>query len=300
MIVPKFLSKGDTIGLVATARKISIEEIKPTIELIGSKGFEVYLPNGLFENEHQFAGNDSHRAKCLEELISHNDVKAIWVVRGGYGTARMIDLVDFSKFRENPKWCIGFSDVTVLHAKIQSLHCCSIHATMPMLIGKDEFSTSALFDLVQGKHTLKTNFKCHTTQQEEYFKGKLIGGNLSVLHHLIGTIEEPNWQNSILFIEDIDEYVYHIDRMFNHFFRIGILHKIAGLLVGDFTDIKDNIIPFGQSAFESIFYWCKKANCKVVFGFPAGHDRINLPLIFGKEVEITQSENEGSLQYLTA
>ncbi len=293
-----FLSAGDTIGLAATARKISREEIEPALKVFESWGLKVKLSSTLFETQNQFGGTDEQRAKGFQELLDDPNVKAIICARGGYGTVRMIDLLDFTGFKQSPKWIIGFSDITVLHTHIYTLTGLpTIHG--PMLLNMqperaDEESLYQLRKLLTGEQPAYYS-GTHTHNKKGKSKGKLVGGNLSVLYSTLGSVSDIDTKGKILFLEDLDEYLYHIDRMMMNLKRNGKLDNLAGLVVGDMSDMKDNAIPFGKTAEEIILEHTSAFNYPVCFGFPAGHEKKNLPLMMGAEYTLEVAENSVSL-----
>lgn len=285
MIQPPFLKPGDTIAIAATARKISIEELRPAIHLLESWGLKVFLPEQVLATNHQFAGTDDTRAFVFQQLLDNPDIKAIFCARGGYGTVRMIDKLDFTYFSSHPKWIIGYSDVTVLHSHIHSrLNIPTIHATMPINIVQDErleVHTETLRKTIFGEQIIYSE-PSHPLNRPGICHGQLVGGNLSILYSLCGSISSINTIGKILFIEDLDEYLYHIDRMMINLKRNGLLSNLAGLLVGRFTDMHDNAIPFGSTAEEIILDAVKEYDYPVAFNFPSGHNGAqNHALILG-------------------
>jgi len=261
MITPKFLTKNSKIALVAPARKISREEIQCAEKWIKEKGFVPVYDERLFAEYHQLAGNDDFRAAVLQDYLDRDDIEAIFCVRGGYGTIRIIDKLDFTKFAEHPKWIVGYSDVTVLHAKMQQLGYQSIHATMPINFPNN--TKEALDSLYEALTGVLSPFTFHLSP--------IVGGNLSVLYSMLGSDLFPETDGKWLFIEDLDEYLYHIDRMMTALKRAGKLAHLKGLVVGAFTHMHDNTIPFGMTAKEIISEKVKEYDYQVILDFPAGH-----------------------------
>lgn len=300
MILPPFLKKGSKVALAAPARKVSIEELTQAIDFISSFELEVMLEENLFLEHNQLAGNELQRAELFQQLIDSNEIAAIFCVRGGYGTSRMIDLLNFEILKYHPKWIIGFSDITVLLNQLYVNQICSLHASMPLWYLKDGATESnkSLFDFLLGKNTLFNSVPPTNLNIFGRAKGKLIGGNLSVFVHLIGSESFPDASGCILFLEDLDEYLYHIDRMLIQLLRAGVFSKIAGLVVGQFSDMKDNVIPWGKNAQEIIFEHASKFNFPVLFNFPAGHDVNNFPLLIGGTYQLEVSSKNCSLQLL--
>lgn len=284
-IQPPFLEKGDTVGIAATARKVNIDDLQYAIRYIQNKGYQVILSSNIYFEHYQFAGDDTSRAKGVQELLNNPSIKAILIARGGYGTVRIIDSIDFSALKKNPKWICGFSDITVIHSHLFNLGFKSIHATMPVLFSQSEIATESLWNILEGKN-VNYQITVHPLNKKGVAEGILVGGNLSVLYSLMGSTSQMDFRDKILFIEDVDEYLYHIDRMIMQLKRAGVLKSLNGLIVGGFTDMKDNTIPFGKSAEEIIYDAVKEYNYPVCFNFPAGHIRDNLAFIHGQTVRL--------------
>ena len=301
MIRPPFLKKGDTIGIAATARKISEAELMPAITKFREWGFQVLLSEALYAEDHQFAGTDQQRLSGFQKLLDNNTVKAIIIARGGYGTVRLIDEIDFTSFKKNPKWIIGYSDVTVLHSHIhQNFGIETIHATMPLNFPKNNNESIALSSLYNAltNNNIEYIINRLSTEKTGETTGILTGGNLSLLYALSGTVSDIYTNGKILFLEDIDEYLYHIDRMILQLKRCGKLKNLAGLIVGGMTDMKDNQIPFGKNAYEIIADAVKEYDYPVCYGFPAGHIEDNRALILGRNVSLSVTEKNAIVRFL--
>lgn len=284
MITPSSLSSGSKIALVAPARKVAEDDIAFAVEYIRQRGFVPIYDERLFLSYNQFAGNDEQRASVLQHYLDADDIDAIMCVRGGYGTVRIIDRLDFDKFMQKPKWIVGYSDVTVLHAKMQSLGIESLHATMPINFqDNSKQALDTLFDALCGKE-IKYDLPQQTLDILSKMKGEVVGGNISVLYSLLGSDIFPDVEGKVLFLEDLDEYLYHIDRMMMAFQRAGIFDKIGGLIIGGLTKMHDNAIPFGMTAEEIISEKTKDKNIPTVFNFPAGHVNDNRAIILGRRV----------------
>ena len=284
MITPSSLSSGSKIALVAPARKVAEDDIAFAVEYIRQRGFVPIYDERLFLSYNQFAGNDEQRASVLQHYLDVDDIDAIMCVRGGYGTVRIIDRLDFDKFMQKPKWIVGYSDVTVLHAKMQSLGIESLHATMPINFqDNSKQALDTLFDALCGKE-IKYDLPQQTLDILSKMKGEIVGGNISVLYSLLGSDIFPDVEGKVLFLEDLDEYLYHIDRMMMAFQRAGIFDKIGGLIIGGLTKMHDNAIPFGMTAEEIISEKIKDKNIPTVFNFPAGHVNDNRAIILGRRV----------------
>ncbi|HEY1046907.1 MAG TPA: LD-carboxypeptidase [Bacteroidia bacterium] len=289
MKIPPFLKEGDTIALTASARSITREQIAPAVEFMQSKGFKLLIDEDLFRVHHQFGGTDKQRAQFTNKMIANPEVKALWNVRGGYGSGRMIDELDVNLLSNHPKWMIGFSDYTVIHHHVMR-HCdlAVLHATMPIFMfdkqGKDlEDVEMAMNSLVSA---LKGDFQSLNCQNSELinakdFKGEITGGNLSVLMSIQGTNSETDWTNKILFIEDLDEYYYHIDRMMQTLRRGGKLKDLKAVLVGSFIQMHDHTVPFGMNVKEIITEHCASYGYPIVFDVNAGHHLQNMTIPLG-------------------
>ncbi len=298
MIIPPFLKKGDAIAILSTARKISEKELQPALELIENWGLKAVIGNSIEAEENQFAGNDELRATDFQQMLDDPNIKAIWCARGGYGTVRIIDKLDFSAFKKNPKWVIGYSDVTVLHSHIHNFGIETLHAQMCLEIENKTVETAksirkVLFGEDYNFEIERTNFLASFGS----FSGELIGGNLSVLYSLGGSPSEMNTDGKILFIEDLDEMLYHIDRMMMNLKRSGYLKNLKALIIGGMTEMKDNKVYFGKTAEEIIIDIVKEYNYPVILNFPAGHIKDNRALIMGRKIELNITENKITLSF---
>ncbi len=294
MISPPSLKKGDTIGLVAPARKISEQELKAIIE---NRGYKVMKGKYLFASENQFAGSDKQRAANLQQLLENPVAKAVFAVRGGYGSVRIVDKIDFEPLLKNPKWLVGYSDFTVFHNHLINLGLQSLHATMPLNFSDNTpEALNSLFDTLEGKIPYY-RFISHPLNRKGNTTGMLVGGNLSVLYSLMGSHSFPDTTGMILFLEDLDEYLYHTDRMMVALKRAGILKNLAGLIIGGMTKMNDNATPFGKTAEEIIRESVEEYHFPVAFGFPAGHQPDNRALIMGAEAYFEVTENGSALDF---
>lgn len=298
-IQPRVLQKGDVVAIVSTARKISREEIKPAIDLLTSWGLVPKIGNTIGNECHQFSGTDIARAKDIQTMLDDEEVKAIWCARGGYGTIRIIDLLDFEQFKKQPKWIIGYSDVTVLHLHIHNMGIKSIHATMPINVKTNtpEALNSLKQVLFEGAYSLRYEDMSNSYNRLGIAQGTMIGGNLSIVYSVLGSKTSITTKNKILFIEDLDEYLYHIDRMLMNMKRNGYFEDLVGLVVGGMTDMHDNAIPFGKNAKEIILDVLKEYNFPICFDYPAGHIHNNTSLIFGTTTTLKVVANEVSVTF---
>lgn len=296
MITPPYLKKGDTIAIVATARKNIDDNLKPAISWLKNWGIEVVIGSTIGLDNNQLAGTDEQRAADFQAQLDNPNIKAIWCVRGGYGTVRMIDLLDFTKFKQAPKWIVGFSDVTVLHSHLNTMGYQSIHGIMPVSSKASEEAKETLRKALFGEH-LEYTVPCENMNRFGTAKGELVGGNLSILYSLFGSPSAIDCSDKILFIEDLDEYLYHIDRMMMNLKRNGCLESLKGIIVGGMTKMKDNDIPWGKDALEIIDDVTKKYNIPVIYNFPAGHMADNRALIFGKQVSMEVNDVESKVVF---
>lgn len=296
LITPTYLKKGDRIGIVSTARKISAAELAPAIEKIGSWGLEVVKGKHLHGSCDQFSGTDNERAADLQHMMDDESISAILCARGGYGTMRLLDKLNNDKFLRSPKWVAGYSDVTALHGYLNNV--CgveSLHSTMPV-----NFLTNSEEALESLKTALFGGLKEHTFQtrsEDLTVEGRLTGGNLSMLYSMIGTPEAFPSEGNILFIEDLDEYLYHIDRMMLSLKRSGAFEGLKALLVGGLTDMNDNSVPFGSSAEEIVSQHMDELGIPVIWDMPAGHMTDNRALYLGRSVKIDVVKGEGSILF---
>ncbi|MGY4538930.1 muramoyltetrapeptide carboxypeptidase [Mucilaginibacter sp. UYNi724] len=296
-LTPPYLKKGDKVAITCPAKKLPVP-MTDAVNLLESWGLEVILGDTVTASFHQFAGDDATRAADLQRFIDDDSIKAIICARGGYGTIRMVDLVDFGKLATNPKWLVGFSDITLLHSHVisnYSLPC--IHGQMPLNIP----DASA--------YSLKTLRKALFGEQLNYYLppeplnrmgtagGILIGGNLSLLLAVINSVSDMDYSGKVLFIEDVGEYLYAIDRLLRALKRAGKLKNLAGLIVGGFTDLKDNDIPFGQSLPEIVNDVVAEYDYPVCFNFPAGHISNNCSLVLGKAINLSVKTEGVEISY---
>lgn len=298
MIHPSYLQKGDTVAIVSTARKITSDKIISAIKLLEKWGLQVIIGETIGSEENQFAASDEKRIADFQQQLDNPKVKAIWCARGGYGTVRLIDKLDFSAFKKHPKWIVGYSDITVLHGHIHNFGIETLHATMPINIENNsqqtlEFLKKSLF----GKN-LSYEVSADEKNKLGNALGELVGGNLSVLYSLMGSNSSIKTDGKVLFIEDLDEYLYHIDRMCINLKRNGYFENLKGLVVGGMTDMHDNEIPFGKTAEEIILDCVSEYDFPVIFNFPAGHLDDNRAMIFGRKVTLEVGKIKSKITFL--
>ncbi|AMC11427.1 LD-carboxypeptidase [Lutibacter profundi] len=302
LIKPAYLKAGDTIAIVAPAGILSDKEpIEKAIELVEGWGLHAILGKHLFGSNFHFSGTDAERTEDFQSALDHKAVKAIWCGRGGYGTVRIIDGLNFTKFKKNPKWIIGYSDITVLHSHIHNLGYETLHAMMPINMKvrkKDRLKTIKTFKkALFGKNL---NYKITSSPYNKLgtAKGQLVGGNLSILQSLLGSVSSINTKGKILFIEDVGEYLYNIDRMVYALKRSGYFKNCNGIIVGGMTNLKDNSTPFGQTVEEIILEATKEFDFPIVFDFPAGHDKDNRAIFLGREIEMKVGKKHAFIKFV--
>jgi muramoyltetrapeptide carboxypeptidase len=301
IIKPPYLRPGDTIGILCPAGFMPYEKAAAAIDTITNWGFNVVPGKTLGHQHNYFSGNDEERLDDLQQMMDDKNIRAIFCARGGYGTGRIIEKLNFKKFKKNPKWIIGFSDITVLHSHLFSNYkIASIHAPMAAAFNDGEFNNQyirSLHDAIIGR---KANYSCtgYEFNQEGNASGILAGGNLSLLAHLVGTSSDINTKNKILFIEDVGEYIYNVDRMMYQLKRSGKLDELKGLIIGKFTDMKDTTVPFGESTEKVISNIVKEYGYPVCFDFPVSHEKENYALKIGAKYKLAVSATSVQLKEL--
>ena len=288
-----YLKQGSKVVIAAPARMVKPKEMEYGIHWLKEKGFVPVYDDRLFAKHHIFAGDDDFRAAVFQAYLDDENIEAIWLARGGYGSIRIIDQLDFNKFLQHPKWIVGFSDGTIFHGKLSCLGYPSLHASMPYCFdNKTVKAQQSLFDALTGK-PLRYEIPTHLLNRLGIMKGEIVGGNLSVLYGMMGSDSFPETDGKILFIEEVDEYIYHVDRMMRALKRAGKLEHLKGLIVGGLTQIHDNSDPFGQTIEEVIADTVKDYDYPVCFSFPAGHFSDNRAMVFGQQttMEITSEKS---------
>ena len=287
MIRPPFLKKGDTVGITCPARFITTEEIQLAIDTLKSWGLTILLGETLGKKDNQYGGTDAERRADFQRMLNNPDVKAIIAARGGYGTVRIMDDLDFRAFMDKPKWIVGFSDITYIHTQLGcNIGVESLHAIMPITF---PVNTAEAIQSLKGAlfgETLEYTFPAHELNRNGYMQGEIVGGNLSILYSNLGTKTILDTNKKILLLEDLDEYLYHIDRMMMAMKRAGKLQNLAGLVVGGLSDMKDNTIPFGKTAEEIIAEHVAEYDYPVCFNFPCGHISDNRAVFMGKQAKV--------------
>lgn len=293
MIVPPKLNQSDLIGVISPSRLVTESQVEQSLEVFRKWGLKVKLGENIYAQEGYFAGSDQLRQSDLQQMLNDPEIKAIFCSRGGYGMTRLIDKLDFTAYMENPKWLIGFSDITALHLKLNRLEVQSMHGMMPVQFGRAEMNLS-LRTLKDFLFDSSLNYQVAPSRHNRIgvAKGQVIGGNLSLLVESLGTSTEIETTGKILFIEEIDEYLYKIDRMLNQLNRAKKLRGIKGLIVGSFSDNKDTAIPFGKSFENIILEYFTDMKIPICFDFPVGHDDHNYAIPCGRTVILSVDQNQ--------
>jgi muramoyltetrapeptide carboxypeptidase len=298
--IPSYLQKGDTIGIVCPGGAMPVERVSECIRILNEEwGFRTRVGKTVGNQFHYFSGTDEERLNDFQQMLDDNEVKAILCARGGYGMSRIIDKIDFKKFKEQPKWIIGYSDITVLHSHLYSnYYISSLHAPMAGAFNDEGFKNQYVLSLKNVLEGKKIKYQCpiHEFNKKGEAIGELVGGNLALLVHLVGTDSDIKTKGRIMFIEDVGEYLYNIDRMLLQLKRSGKLAKLAGLVVGGFTDMKDTERPFGKTVYEIINDIVKEYDYPVCFGFPVSHEKENYALKIGIGYKLKVTKSKVSLE----
>ncbi len=300
MIQPPYLEKGDFVGFVAPAGIVKTEEIDPAIEMVKEWGLEVVKGKHLYSQHNFFAGDERQRLEDFQFMLDNPKIKAIFCARGGYGSIKIIENLNFSNFINSPKWVVGYSDITLFHICLNQLvHCESIHGIMPKNFIKGTGDNQSLPSLQKALFGQPLHYEIEnkTFNKTGKAEGIVTGGNLSVLYSLQATNYELDSSGKILFIEDVNEYVYHLDRMVMNLKLSGKLSKLNGLIIGGMTNIKNTTPGYGKSANEIIANAVREYNYPVIFDFPAGHMYPNLALYMGRKIKMDVSSEMVVIKY---
>lgn len=289
MTTPPYLSPGDKVGIVSTAKRCEPHEINDGLALLKSWGLEPVLGRNAFETDGFLAGTDAQRLADFQQMLDDISIKAIFFTKGGYGTLRIIDSIDWTTFKNNPKWLVGYSDITLLHCHVHNFGIQSLHSVMLQGIPKSNATSSETIKTALFGESLSYSIPAQPENRAgDVIEGTLVGGNLSMLYTVVGSASDIDTSDKILFIEDIDEYLYHYDRILISLKRAGKLNNLKAVIIGDMIDIKDSTIPFGKTYQEITL---AHFDCPVYFGFPSGHSNDNRALIMGRVLRISQSVN---------
>lgn len=300
MITPPYLNPGDIVGLVSPASRIESSAISTATALIKRMGYRVKTGKHALDSRFQFAGSDEVRAADFQAMLDDPEVKMILCTRGGYGMVRIIDRLDFSRFLENPKWIAGYSDITVIHSHLTTLfEIESIHGIMPYNFPECGAVCSAIDRLFQVAGGKKPAYRLPAHDFNVYGRseGLLVGGNISIITSLTGSVSELETEGRVLFLEEVGERLYRLDRMMHTLKRSGKLNDLAGLIIGGLTEMTDSAEGFGSKADEIVKDAIGEVNYPVCFGFPAGHITDNYPLIIGREVHLEVAEQSAKIDF---
>jgi muramoyltetrapeptide carboxypeptidase len=293
MQIPALLKKGDRVAIVSPASPPSSDQWKKGIEVLESWGLEVVFAENFLAKHFGLAGTDEQRRADFQSMLDDKSIQAIFPLRGGYGSSRFLDALDFSEFQNNPKWIIGFSDITAILCHLDQLSVATVHGPMPNNFcqkGGDE-ALASLHDLLFKGET-KIQIPSHALNRFGESESSLVGGNLSLLVHLIGSESFPNPAGKILFIEEVGERLYHVDRMLLQLKRAGYLSELKGLIIGGFTDCEEAKLEIGKTVEELVLEHCTGTTYPIGFDFPAGHIPNNFALPFGTQIKfLVNSEN---------
>jgi muramoyltetrapeptide carboxypeptidase len=298
MIQPPALNPGDLIYITAPAKLMDPQAVSYAKRILEQNGFKVLVSKNCFGNHHYFSGTDEERLLDFQFGIDHPDVRVILCARGGYGCIRLVDRINWANMLREPKWLIGFSDITVFHHRLNKLGVQSIHGSMPINFEKNtEAALTTLIYTLQGSWP---QFLLPPNQSNKagIATGNLIGGNLSIVYSMLGTDDQYDFEDSILFLEDIGEHYYQVERMLYALKKAGIFQKIKGLIIGGISELEDTDPPLGRTIEEMVLDQLEYTRVPVLFGFPGGHIADNRAIIFGKKIQLTVSEEEASAVYL--
>ncbi len=303
MTTPTYLKAGDSVAIVAPSGVLNNREreVNQAKALLESWGLQVTIGQHVFSKDNHFAGSDSLRTLDLQKAMDNSNIKAIWCARGGYGTVRILDLLDYTKFETHPKWLIGYSDITALHNDIHNLNIESIHGLMCSSLTEDlseiEPSVDTFRNAIFGD-SLSYTIEGNASNKIGNTSGQLVGGNLTLLHTMLGSRSSISTHDKILFFEEIGEYKYHIDRMLQSLKRAGYFENLKGVIVGDMSNLRKNTTPWGKSIEQLVLDVFEDYEIPILFGFPAGHEDQNVALILGREIELSVSKEKGEVNFL--
>lgn len=290
MTMPPYLKTGDTIGVVCPSGAMPAENFQTCVNVLQEWGFKVRMGSTPGSQHHYFSGTDEQRLNDLQEMLDDASVNAILCARGGYGLSRIIDDIDFKRFEKDPKWIVGFSDITVLHAHIfKQYKIATLHAPMAAAFNDGQYNNEYVLSLKKALFGERADYiaRPHDKNREGNAKGRLVGGNLAMVAHLVGSSSSFPTRNKILFLEDVGEYLYNIDRMMIQLKRAGMLDELAGMVFGGFTDLKDTTTPFGQDVYEILHHHVKDYDYPVCYDFPVSHEKENYALKIGARYKLS-------------
>lgn len=302
IIQPPYLKAGDTVAIVAPSGilKNREREVQQAVDLLKSWGLYTVVGKHVFSKAEHFAGTDDERCEDIQNAMNDPKISAIWCARGGYGTVRILDKLDYTTFKEKPKWIIGYSDITALHNQLHNERFQSMHALMCVSLTKDLSEVQSSIDTFKAAlfgNPINYNLEYSNYNREGEASGPLVGGNLTVLHTMLGSKESIDTAGKILFIEEIGEYKYHIDRMLQSMKRAGYFENCKGLLVGDMSKMRKNTTLWGTSVEQLILDALADYDFPIAFNMPAGHEKDNSALVLGRTVELKVSKGSTSVVF---
>ncbi len=299
MIIPPKLKPGDTVAIVAPSRKVSPAQLDAALIVLESWGLTTKLGKNIFSDRHSYlAGTDDERREDFQSMINDSGVKAIFCARGGYGSTRIVEDIDFAPLKRSPKWVIGFSDITAFHLRLLSVGIASMHATMPIFFGREEAQAS-----VETIRKVLLEGDCNIVFPAGYYNrsgkatGQVLGGNLSLIADALNTPSDPQMDGKILIVEEVDEYYYKLDRMFTQLRRTGKLKNLAGLVIGHMTDMKNSDLDFGETVFDIVNHAVRDYEYPVAFSFPSGHTNPNDAWVQGAPAVLHVDDQSSTLAY---
>ena len=297
MIQPPVLNPGDLIYITAPAKFMDAQAVMYAKKHLEEKGFKVLISKNCLGRHHYFSGTDEERLSDLQFGIDHPDVRAILCARGGYGSIRLVDRINWANMLREPKWLIGFSDITVFHHRLNSLGVQSIHGSMPINFEKNtDEALKTLLGNITGNFTPFVEAP-NKSNKAGIATGNLIGGNLSIIYSMLGTTDQYDFEDAILFLEDVGEHYYQVERMIFALGKAGVFEKIKGLIMGGMTELEDTDPPLGRSIEEIILEQLRFSNMPVIFNFPTGHINDNRALVIGKHIKIIVNDNKTIVSY---
>lgn len=293
---PPVLKPNDTIRIIAPAKAIEKDKVLAAVSLLTSSGYNVEISSHCMGKYNYFSGTLSERLEDMQSALNDPSVKAILCARGGYGSIQLVDKLDWTLFDQNPKWIIGFSDITVFHQRLSKQGIRSIHGTMPLNFETNsDYALASLFDILSSGKQPEIEAPSNPMNIPGKATGTLSGGNASIVYSMLGTNDQPDYSDAILFLEDLSEQLYHMDRIFHSLKKAGVLQQINGLIIGGMTDMKETRDGFGQSLEDIIHHHIKDLGIPLAFEFPAGHIDDNRALLLGENVELIVSETNTRL-----
>jgi len=297
MNIPNFLENGDKVAIVATAKRLESDFLK-AISILEGWGLNVEVGSNVHNQQGYFAGTDEERINDLQQVLDNPSIKAVFFARGGYGTTRILDLLDFRPFLKQPKWLVGFSDLSSMLLQSAALEIPSIHGPVAVTIGQDKISDKNLRDLLFGRLNFEYPLIESSLTTIGDCSGKIVGGNMSLICESIGAANEVETEGNILFLEEVGEAKYSIDRMMNKLRRVGKLEQLSGAIIGSFSQITDGQSYFKVGIEEMLMEYLASLNIPVAIGLEAGHENRNYPLVIGMDCNLTVSSDRLVIDYL--